>query len=222
MYDFFWFILFGMLYFLDLDVYFFLQLREVVTYYFFKRVICSFFSLLSFWWDSYNANVVQWSFKLSSYFKSLSLHRLDDFRYFVFHITYRAQQHIPLWSPELCALEVCSLWAACTSGVEGLTAVGMLVGGLAPSPAGCEALPCVVALGCWKVGYISLAIDWVAQSGSGWYSQLSTWLREVAGLVLAYWRVGTGPCRVHLCGQRGNRPSANMLHGMALFQAVTG
>lgn len=45
--DFFWFILFGMLHFLDLDVYFFLQLREVFIYYFFKQVICSFFSLLS-------------------------------------------------------------------------------------------------------------------------------------------------------------------------------
>ena len=151
---------------------------------------------------THNANVVQWSFKLSWYFKSLSLHRLDDFHYFVFQITYWAQQHTPLWSSELCALEVCSMWAACTSGVEGLTAVGILVGELAPSPAGCEAMPCVVALGWWKVGYISFAIEWVAQSGSGWYSQLSTWLREVAGLVLAYCRVGTGPCRV-VCVTRG-------------------
>ena len=52
------------------------------------------------------------------------------------------------------------MWAACTSGVEGLTAVGILVGGLAPSSAGCEAMPCVVALGWWKVGYISLAIEY--------------------------------------------------------------
>lgn len=42
-------------------------------------------------------------------------------------------------------------------------------------------------------------------------------------------RAGTGPLeggdwslQGRLCGQRGNRPSANMLHGMALSQAVTG
>ena len=41
--DFFWFILFGMLYFLDLDVYFFLKLKEVFIYYFFKQVYLLFF-----------------------------------------------------------------------------------------------------------------------------------------------------------------------------------
>lgn len=51
----------------------------------------------------------------------------------------------------------------------------------------------MVAVGCWKVGYISLAIDWVARSGPGWYSQLSAWLKEVAGLVLVRWRVGLVP-----------------------------
>lgn len=42
-----WFVLFGMLYFLDLDVYFFLQLREVFIYYFFKQVLSALFSLLT-------------------------------------------------------------------------------------------------------------------------------------------------------------------------------
>lgn len=67
--------------------------------------------------------------------------QIDNFHYFVFQITYRAQQcpQRALWSPELGALEVCSVGAACTSGVEGLTgveeltAVGILVGGLAPA-----------------------------------------------------------------------------------------
>ena len=50
------FILFETLCSLYLNVCFLSQVRKIFSYYFFKYVICPFFSLFSFW-DPYNANV---------------------------------------------------------------------------------------------------------------------------------------------------------------------
>ena len=49
-------ILFGTLCFLDLDVCFLPQVREVFSYYLFKYSLCPFLSLF-FFWDPYSANV---------------------------------------------------------------------------------------------------------------------------------------------------------------------
>lgn len=66
-------------------------------------------------------------------------------------VSYQIHQHAPLWLSDLDALEVPSVSICPSIVVESIT-VSNLVGKLASSPTGSEALPCMVAMGLLEGG----------------------------------------------------------------------